>query len=63
MRNDASVWGDTMGLKIFTKGLFDKWKFLESKFTTMFSVPLILWDCRNTSLMMRVQNNQQDNLF
>ena len=54
MRNDASVWGDTMGLKIFTKGLFDKWKFLESKFTTMFSVPLILWDCRNTSLMMRV---------
>ena len=58
MCNESTVYGGRMGLKIFVRDSFDNWKSLESESAMMFSVHLIIWECRDTSLMMRVHTNQ-----
>ena len=58
--NDATVFGWSMGLKILVKDLSEMWKYLESEYATMVVYPLMCWECRDTSLLMRVYNNHCD---
>ena len=39
------------------------WKSLHDDSAMVFSYPLVCWECRETSLMMRVQPNHWDNML
>ena len=55
MLNDADLFGGRTKLKILARDWYDMWKYLESKSTVMFSVTLMCWEYRYTSLLKRVQ--------
>ena len=51
-----------MGLKILVRDLSEMWKSLESESVMMVVETLMCWECRYTSLMMRVHNNHCDTM-
>ena len=63
MWNNDSVCGGRMVLKILVRDSSDIWKSLKSNYGMMFADPLVCWDCKDTSLLMRVQSNHSDAVF
>ena len=59
MWNDAAVCGGRMDLNIFVGDLSERWMSLESEPVIMFSVTLICWEYRDTSLLTRVHPNHR----
>ena len=60
MWDDATVFDERVGLKILVRDSFEMWKCLNRKSNMMFSDPLVFWDCRDTSLLMRVHSDYRD---
>ena len=54
MCNDACVCGERMNLKIIVRDISERRKYLESEYVMMFLVPLMCWEYRDISLMMRL---------
>ena len=63
MLNYAAVCVGRMGLKILVRDSSDMYKSLESNSATMFADTLMCWDCRETSLLMRIHPNHHDTVF
>ena len=63
MWNYAAVYGGRMGLKILARGSSEMCKSLKSEFSMMFAKALMCWECRYTSLLMRVQTNHRDTVL
>ena len=59
MRNDAAVYGGRMNMHIVERNLSERWSYLESEYTMMFSVTLMCWYYRGISFLMRIHTNHQ----
>ena len=62
MWNDATVCGERIYLKIVVRGLYERWKYLESESMMMSSVTLMCWEYMDTLLLTRIHHNHRVNV-